>query len=174
MARLNGHSRNPGRLAGTVLEFLDTLGDISDNAREMIENAGVGNLPVYWNSRLRSTAGRCLYSRRDGRVVAVKLDLNPALRVEGADALRNTFLHEAAHAVAGKAAGHGLRWQRTHRALGGTAERCHDYESMPAQRRQRRVVAECDKCGVEIQRARRLPQGRTYTHTGCGGRIVSR
>jgi predicted SprT family Zn-dependent metalloprotease len=138
-------------------------------------------LPVRWNGRLQSSAGRCcLVHFRSARIVQVRcIELNPKLRQEGEDALSATFLHELAHAVAAvrhgaQGRGHGVAWKRAMRDLGQPAERFHSYESM--QRRKpsaSRVVARCVRCGVEVRRRRALPRNRSYTHTGCGGEVVT-
>jgi predicted SprT family Zn-dependent metalloprotease len=158
----------------TALDFIATLPDISDRALDMLDASGYANLTVLWNPRLRTTAGRCHYVRRDGRVVASKIDLNPSLKVEGVAAIRNTFLHELAHAIAGHAVKHGTGWKATHKALGGNATRCHEYASMSAQARQntRKVVGHCDRCDQKIVRAKALPANRTYRHPKCGGTII--
>jgi predicted SprT family Zn-dependent metalloprotease len=153
-------------------EFIDTLEDITPEAAAFIRDSVAAGVPVEWNPRLRVTAGRCIYSL--GK--ASKIDLNPRLREEGPEATLNTFLHEAAHAIVGPKGHHGREWQRVHRLLGGNAKRCHSFETMIAERAERRVVGRCESCGVEFRRARRFPRNRTFTHSGnakgfCGGTI---
>ena len=170
MARLTA-PRNRGKLAGTVLDFIATLDDISDRALDLIDAAGVAELPVYWNSRFGTTGGRCFYNVNG----ALYIDLNPTLRDEGPEALRNTFLHEVAHAVAGRGANHGPAWKRVHRALGGNAHRTHKYEALAANRRpsSQKLVGYCADCAEQLFRVQRLKPGRTYRHTGgCGGKVI--
>lgn len=158
----------------TALDFIATLDNISDNALDLLDSSGYADLPVVWNSRLRTSAGRCHYEYRNGRPRASKIELNPSLRSEGAEATRNTFLHELAHAVAGHKANHGAFWKRTHRALGGDASRCHSYASMPRKSQARKVVGRCERCDYEVIRAKALPANRTFKHLGlkCGGTII--
>ena len=42
------------------------------------------------------------------------------------ESLRDVVLHEAAHAIAGREAAHGPKWQSVCRRIGGTAALCHD------------------------------------------------
>lgn len=78
---------------------------------------------VSWNSRLRTTAGRAnKYS----------IDLSPGVfQNMTAEDQFDTVSHEFAHTVhcwiSGKT-DHGRVWQSIHRAMGGTAERCHNTE----------------------------------------------
>lgn len=45
--------------------------------------------------------------------------------------IRDTILHEIAHALTGPRAGHGPKWQQTARALGARPERCNSQAVMP-------------------------------------------
>ena len=119
----------------------------------------VKGLPVTWNGRLRSTAGRCEFKRAITFLgggtkpvrFAVAIDLNPKLREEGIEAIRLTFTHELSHAIAGYYANHGPAFKRTDRALGGTGSRCHTYQSMRPQRRRRRVRPSVTITGAELR-----------------------
>ena len=92
------------------------------------------------------------------------------------DQVRDTLLHEYAHLLAfhrhGKnGRGHGSAWQQAMADLGLPPEVKHRYQCQRNLPRQM-VVYRCAACGVAIQRARRLPRRRRYTHAGCGGEIV--
>lgn len=122
---------------------------------------------VRWNPRLKVCAGRAWPERK-------LIELNPLLCEEGLAAVRDTFLHELAHMLAGRGAGHGRCWQFIVRGLGGKAERCHEYAALRS--RKLRVVAVCGKCGVELRRRRKLPRnrGQQWVHLPkreCGGRF---
>jgi predicted SprT family Zn-dependent metalloprotease len=60
-------------------------------------------------------------------------------------AIRNTVLHEVAHAIAGPAAGHGPVWKRIARQIGCNAERCGEN---PEGRPVGRYTAECPTHGI--------------------------
>src|SRR5919202_2449234 len=65
-------------------------------------------------------AGACDYTRRRitvSRYLAAKTD---------EDEVRQTLLHEIAHALAGHAAAHGPSWRTTAQRLGYTGPRLHD------------------------------------------------
>lgn len=152
----------------TVAKMLDALErrDLLDR----VEEAGQLSLPVVWNSRLRTSAGRCRGTRAafDGRWYPSRIELNPRLFEEGEEAIAKTFLHELAHALA-PGDKHGPKWKAVMRAIGEPVERCHSYDSMsPAQK----VVAVCDTCGHPLSRTRRLARGRRYMHRGCGGMFI--
>ena len=79
-------------------------------------------------------------------------------------AVRDTLLHEIAHALAGPAAGHGPAWKKICVKIGATPERLDTQASMP------RGVwrATCAGCGHEHHRHRRPPKGASYYCRSCG------
>ncbi len=89
--------------------------------------------------------------------------------------LRDTLLHEYAHLLAvaryGRAgAGHSPAWREAMRDLGLEPSVRHPYE-VERNRARQRVVYRCGSCGQTFERVRRLPRGRAYFHSGCGGPI---
>ena len=63
--------------------------------------------------------------------------------------VRATILHEIAHALAPRNAGHGPEWRRIARALGDDGARCYGAEvAQPA----RRYVGTCPACGRTVER----------------------
>jgi predicted SprT family Zn-dependent metalloprotease len=120
---------------------------------------------------LRVTAGIAYY-----RINRIGLSRN--LLVDH-DRLRKTLVHEYAHLLAVerhgvRAAGHGAAWKQAMADLGAPPERTHCYEVERNSVRQQ-VTYQCQKCGVKILRARRLPRRRKYVHATCGGglRLIS-
>lgn len=96
----------------------------------------------------RRRFGSCRYS---SRTITLSYHL-AALNDESA--VRNTVLHEIAHALAGERSGHGKRWRLKARQIGCDAERCYDREPGV------RMVAPpylgvCPDCGVEMRAFRR-------------------
>jgi predicted SprT family Zn-dependent metalloprotease len=94
--------------------------------RLMLEHA----LSVRWQFRFDSAKrrfGSCNYTKRVITLSKWLTWLNDETEV------RDTILHEIAHAKAGQAAGHGPRWKAHARALGCSAERCFrvDQVAMP-------------------------------------------
>lgn len=149
----------------TVFDFLCYLDDLGfDVARAVNETAehSLEDLPVMWNSRLKTTAGRACYFKR--------IELNPQLKIEGKKAIYTTFLHELAHLIAGPAAGHGPVWKLACIWVGLKNEtRCHSYSSM--KQRVPKVVAVCEDCGARIYRRKKLDSSRLWSHSTCGGKL---
>lgn len=130
----------------------------------------VGHIPVFWNPRMKSTAGRAHFIW-NGR--PQKITMNPKLKgLENAAAeIRQTFLHEVAHLLAGAGQGHGAKWKRMARSLGIPPRRCHPHAW--AKRAPRFVWAVCKGCGHQFTAARvRKPRAGPATHTGCGADVT--
>jgi predicted SprT family Zn-dependent metalloprotease len=102
-------------------------------------------------------AGSCHYGRR-----RITLSLQFARQASEAD-IRETLLHEIAHALVGPRHNHDAVWRAKAREIGASGERCHDFLFTPpryivrcrngcwsstAERRRRNVV--CRKCRGEI------------------------
>ncbi|WP_234698877.1 SprT family zinc-dependent metalloprotease [Poriferisphaera corsica] len=112
-----------------------------------------------FNQRKR-TLGLCDYGKK-------RIELSVHL-VHGNDeeAVRDTLLHEIAHAIAGAKAGHGEKWKRVCIEIGARPERCDRSASMP----KGKWMASCAGCGHEHTRHRRPLKGRTYYCRECGAR----
>jgi predicted SprT family Zn-dependent metalloprotease len=66
--------------------------------------------------------------------------------------VRDTILHEIAHALVGVRAGHGHKWRRMASLIGCNARACYGNEvHLPPTQ----FVGRCPSCGFEIHRARR-------------------
>lgn len=119
---------------------------------------------IIWKS-LRVSAGIAYY-----RVNRIALSRNLIVDEER---LRNTLVHEYAHLLAhqrhGKtAANHGPLWRQAMTDLGAEPKRTHDYDVERNSKRQA-VSYQCQRCGAEFVRARRLPRRKKYVHANCGG-----
>src|SRR5262245_56808669 len=66
--------------------------------------------------------------------------------------VRDTLLHEIAHALVGVRAGHGPKWRRTALAIGCNALRCYGAEVRTPSHT---FVGACPTCDYTIRRARR-------------------
>lgn len=168
----------PNALEGIpAVEFVRTFLPTYEGLEEVLTEHGLGSVPVRFNPRLRVTAGRCL-EEEDGRP---EVHLNPALWRESADAVRDTLLHELAHALAGVRDGHGRTWRRACRALGiPGASRCHQYPHLLRRRlhrpRGRKLAAYCRHCEHQWHKRRYYTQHATYSRCPvCGhGPLVTR
>ena len=79
--------------------------------------------------------------------------------------VRDTLIHEVAHALVGPHNGHGSVWAAKMRELGAKPERTHSNETV-----QGRYSAWCPNCATEVYRAHRftaaMRQGR-HLHSTC-------
>lgn len=115
----------------------------------------VGQVTVWWSTRLRSTAGLASYSDRS-------LILNAALPLISEQEVDRTLRHELAHLVAQtraahrRIAPHGPEWKKACRDLGLANEsRCHH---LPLLRRSipRKFLYLCPNCGAKVPRVKPL------------------
>lgn len=111
------------------------------------------NVRVEWNARLFSAAGRADFRRS-------LVSLNPRLGEHDPGEIDRTLRHELAHLLAQFRAGrrrvppHGAAWRKACRDLGiGDESRTHTLP-FPVQRRARRYLYQCPRCGKEFPRVR--------------------
>ena len=132
---------------------------LETKAREILRTLSAeelaGLVRVEWNARLFSAAGRADFRRKI-------VSLNPRLREHGAPEIDRTLRHELAHLLAQFRAGrrrvtpHGAEWRQACHDLGISDEaRCHALP-FPVNRRARRFVYTCPRCGKEFPRVRRI------------------
>jgi len=127
------------------------------------------------NCRATGRTGLCQYSQRNIEVSSV------LLKEQHAAKLRNTTLHEVAHAVNpilfGRGDHHGPQWRRIMRAFGEPADRCNTDEDVSADLRKRKMakakqIWACEHCEVELPiLKRRKAPAESYTHLKCGGKF---
>lgn len=93
------------------------LEDAEAMARTLMDRHGLRDWTLAFD-RARTRAGQCRYGPR-------VISLSAPLTEQHAEAeVRDTVLHEIAHALAGPRAGHGPAWRRTALAIGCSATRC--------------------------------------------------
>jgi SprT protein len=145
--------------SGPSLVVLGRDSELERKAREMLEALGALELAnavhVEWNARLFSAAGRADFRRN-------LVSLNPRLREHEAAEIERTLRHELAHLLAQDRAGrrrvppHGAEWRKACRDLGiGDESRTHALP-FPIQRRTRRFLYQCPRCGKEFPRVRKI------------------
>ena len=133
--------------------------------QELFERFPLAQPPRLVWKNLRVSAGIAYY--RAGAIALSRIVLTTEERMRG------TLIHEYAHLLAvhrsgQKGAGHGEPWKLAMRDLGEEPRVRHTYEVRRNTKRQA-VAYRCKKCGVVIQRSRRLPRHRKYVHAQCGG-----
>jgi len=144
---------------GPSLVVLGRDFELERKAREMLQALSASELAssvhVEWNARLFSAAGRADSRRK-------LVSLNPRLREHDAAEIDRTLRHELAHLLAQFRAGrrrvapHGAEWRKACRDLGIGAESRTHALPFPIQRRSRRLLYECARCGKEFPRVRRI------------------
>lgn len=91
-------------------------------------------------------AGCCHWSER-------RITISPKVTAEWTEAgVRDMVLHEIAHAICGHAAGHGFKWQRMHKSLGGNGKRLYsgyasDTSTTGVTALKHKWVGTCPACG---------------------------
>ena len=132
-------------------------------SRQLAESLIVHYLPnggwrFAWNRRKRSL-GLCRYREK-----RIELSLHFVM-ANDEDQVRETVLHEIAHALAGEKAGHGPAWKVMCTRVGCKPERCDNgIAVMPAGR----WAARCGACGKQYTRHRRPHVRARYWCRTCG------
>ncbi len=162
-----------------IKTLAETLG-LWPQISEAIARAGqksllqtIAQLPVRKSSATRSLGA---YVSKGGKPLCIRLQFAQEI-----EQLKDTLLHEIAHACDHLAEqpgqtyrrAHGPTWRAWANALGATAQRRGHSDSVALLHQQRlKVVAVCQNCGAEFKRLRRLNRRRHYTHPACGGRVL--
>ena len=134
-------------------------------ARQLMDDHGLKLWRLGFD-RAKRAAGGCSYRRR--RIVLSRF----YVRLNSEDDVRNTILHEIAHALAGPGVGHGPKWKEVCRQIGARPERCYgSHIKMPKGRvevtcpfceeshyrhRRPRAGAWCSFCGPDLGRPLRI------------------
>ncbi|MEK7233604.1 MAG: SprT-like domain-containing protein [Elusimicrobiota bacterium] len=130
-------------------------------ARQLLAQHGLADWHfAFDNSKLRF--GVCKWNKRTIGLSRQLVRLNDEAQV------RDTLLHELAHALAPRQAGHGPIWRAMAAAIGAKPERCYssDTVAQPALPYQLR----CLHCNRAVPRARRLRRGRRISCGTCSPR----
>lgn len=139
------------------------LKDCAKLANELMEKHGL--IARGWRfefDRALSRGGQC---RHRDRAISLSRNLVP---MWSDDQVRNTILHEIAHALVGAGHGHDYEWRRKALMIGCNAERTHDNAVVSP-----RYLATCPNCGQLPGGRQRLARG-GYTHARCGATVVWR
>lgn len=137
-----------------------------DEARRLAETLMLQHGLKGWTFKFDNARTRVGVCRFEARQIGLSRHY---VRVNPGDEVRETILHEIAHALAGPDAGHGPRWKRIARSLGCSTERC---TSAPLDVRPKYSLW-CNTCGKRLRHYHRRPRrdfksGR-YRHASCGG-----
>jgi predicted SprT family Zn-dependent metalloprotease len=110
---------------------------------------GLGGWALQFTNR-KGVVGTCVYG-----TTTINLSV-PYIRLNEWTALRQTVLHEIAHALVGPGHHHDNVWKLKMIQLGARVETCASAQHyvMP---KGKYVVARCNHCGYEVRRDRRAP-----------------
>jgi predicted SprT family Zn-dependent metalloprotease len=131
---------------------------VAVEARHLLDIHGLRTWSFGFNRRKRAL-GVCLFRRR-------RVELSVHL-VDGANddaEIRDTLLHEIAHALTGPEHGHDDVWKEVCRRIGARPERLAHGADMPSGRWQ----ARCRGCGVLHHRHRKPLRLHGWFCRGCG------
>jgi predicted SprT family Zn-dependent metalloprotease len=127
-------------------------------AQQLMALHGIAHWSFAWNRRKRSL-GLCRYRQQRIELSRYFVHANDQAQV------RETILHEIAHALAGEKAGHGPVWKAMCAKVGCKPERCDSgIAIMPSGR----WLARCRACGKEYSRHRRPARRARYWCRPCG------
>lgn len=112
--------------------------------------------------RAKRTFGWCDYNTRTIALSRILTRMNDEATV------RNTVLHEIAHALAGPDAGHGPAWKAKARSIGCDGNRCYNEAEVMAPAKA--WVGSCPGCGMKTFRDRLTEKARTrISCKACSG-----
>ena len=154
-------------------------------------NNEIPTIPVVWNTRMTTTAGRCHLewdkdAKRDpfyGRSIKpTKIDLSDKLFRNNdydEEKIRRTMIHEMVHAYLAHKfndRGHSYAFHNMMDDITGEYKnhRCHNYNVKGLKRQnEKKIKCVCTRCGYEYRKARmpKYAAYSTYTHRYCGGAI---
>lgn len=135
-------------------------------AVDLMEKHGLYRYPNPWTfefDNARARFGLCSFKRRVISISRLLVQLTPE------DEVRDTLLHEIAHALAGPQAGHGRVWKLMAIAVGARPQRCVSathLEAIGVQLPTGKWVGTCP-AGHTITRHKRLRPGRLLSCSRC-------
>ncbi len=126
-------------------------------ALQLMAHYGLHNWSFAFNRRKRAL-GFCHF---DTQLIELSIYF---VEHNGPELLRDTLLHEIAHALVGAGHGHDLVWKRKCLEIGARPMRCCGHAEMPRGRWQ----AECGSCGYRYHRHRRPKRLQGWYCRVCG------
>lgn len=141
---------------GYAFSYMD-FNDAAELVKSLMAEHKLSGWRFVYN-RGKRTLGMCDYTRK-------RIELSRYFVAHnGEEAVRDTALHEIAHALAGEKAGHGPKWRAVCVRIGAKPERLDRTAVMP----KGHWAAKCPNCGAMHRRFRRPLLGRTYICKPCG------
>ena len=134
-------------------------------ARQLMDQNGLSYIPFKFD-RSKRRLGSCRWKVSTGACVHITLSKDITL-LNDVEVVRNTLLHEIAHAIVGYGNGHNSAWQRKSREIGCNANRC----SFTHVRTKGRWQGVCPKCKTVFHRHRGGKGVNSVRICSCGGRF---
>jgi predicted SprT family Zn-dependent metalloprotease len=119
------------------------LASVGEWACRILDSFGLHDWSFQF-TRARRTLGVCRYGPR---IIGLSIHL---VQRNGPEEIRETLLHEIAHALVGPGRGHGPAWREMARRIGCQSVRCGTADMPPGRWR-----ADCGSCGRRYRRHRR-------------------
>lgn len=144
---------------------------IRAEARQLLDSHGLSDWEFGFNANVRR-AGVCFYPYR-GEPGRIELSVHFAEKNSDKE-VRDTLLHELAHALVGPGHGHDAVWRAKCRVIGAPTEACYGDEVEMPRGRWRAV---CGCCAREFDRHRRPARADGWYCRPCGtdrGKLVWR
>ena len=116
-----------------------TMQQVEDHAAQLLaRHLNTGSSATRWRFRFETATARAGICRYTAKTIALSVSF--VLRAPWDD-IRDTLLHEIAHAIVGPGHGHDAVWQTAARRIGCTAKRCSTVTHSP-----KRWIEECPRC----------------------------
>ena len=115
-------------------------------ARDLMSQHGLGG---DWSLTVDSSKRRFGVCRYTTKTISLSM---PLVKLNSEEQVKNTILHEIAHALVGSGNGHGRRWKAQAQMIGAKAERCYGEEVITPPKK---WTATCSNCQRVIKRHRR-------------------
>jgi predicted SprT family Zn-dependent metalloprotease len=146
----------------TPFRLTERAARIRDEARALLDAHGLRAWEFGFNANVRR-AGVCFYPHR-GEPGRIELSNHFAAR-NSDDEVRDTLLHEIAHALVGPGHGHDELWKAKCREIGARPDACYGAEvEMPPGRWR----ATCPGCATEFDRHRKPKRAEGWFCRPCG------
>ena len=131
-------------------------------ARSLMDQHGLANWLFRFDRSIKRF-GICRFPNRGKRGV-ISLS-RPLVELNTVETVKDTILHEIAHAIVGGSAGHGSAWKFQARLLGARPVACQSLENVVQV--ETAWMGTCPDCGLKAYRRRAPILTAKYTHGKC-------